>query len=467
MKRYGHWINGASSAPETRQYLTSTSPGTDTAVCEITLGDVTDVNAAVDAAQDALASWRDRKPGERGRILTAIADGLRAQSDLLAELESAESGKPLWQSPIEVEGSAAFFDFYAGLANLPAGEVIDMGPGRHGYTVHEPYGVIGVITPWNAPLNQASRAIAPALMAGNTVVAKPSEFTSATTLELARIATEAGLPAGVLNVVTGDARGVGSPLVEHPAVRKVAFTGSVRAGREIGRIAADRIIPLTLELGGKGANIVFADADLAAAARGSLTAFAVNAGQVCSAGTRILVAEEIHDTFVEALCAEVDQVTPGQIYGPQTTHAQFEKVLSYFEIAEQDGARLMSGGAAVGDGWLIQPTVYAGVTNDMRIAREEVFGPVVVVIPFTDEDHAVAQANDSDYGLSAGIWTTDVARTHRVAARLDAGQIYVNDWPAGLVEGPFGGYKNSGYGREKGAEALHHYTHTKFVTVKL
>jgi aldehyde dehydrogenase (NAD+) len=373
----------------------------------------------------------------------------------------------LWQSPIEVEGSAAFFDFYAGLANLPAGEVIDMGPGRHGYTVHEPYGVIGVITPWNAPLNQASRAIAPALMAGNTVVAKPSEFTSATTLELARIATEAGLPAGVLNVVTGDARGVGSPLVEHPAVRKVAFTGSVRAGREIGRIAADRIIPLTLELGGKGANIVFADADLAAAARGSLTAFAVNAGQVCSAGTRILVAEEIHDTFVEALCAEVDQVTPGQIYGPQTTHAQFEKVLSYFEIAEQDGARLMSGGAAVGDGWLIQPTVYAGVTNDMRIAREEVFGPVVVVIPFTDEDHAVAQANDSDYGLSAGIWTTDVARTHRVAARLDAGQIYVNDWPAGLVEGPFGGYKNSGYGREKGAEALHHYTHTKFVTVKL
>ncbi len=467
MKRYGHWINGASSAPQTRQYLTSTSPGTDTEVCEITLGDVTDVNAAVDAAQDALAAWRDRKPGERGRILTAIADGLRAQSDLLAELESAESGKPLWQSPIEIEGSAAFFDFYAGLANQPAGEVIDMGPGRHGYTVREPYGVIGVITPWNAPLNQAARGIAPALMAGNTVVAKPSEFTSATTLELARIATEAGLPDGVLNVVTGTASGVGSPLVAHPAVRKVAFTGSVRAGREIGRIAADRIIPLTLELGGKGANVVFADADLAAAARGSLMAFAVNAGQVCSAGTRILVAEEVHDAFVEALCAEVGQVTPGQIYGPQTTHAQFEKVLSYFEIAEQDGARLMSGGAAVGDGWLIQPTVYAGVTNDMRIAREEIFGPVVVVIPFTDEDHAVALANDSDYGLSAGIWTSDVARTHRVAARLDAGQIYVNDWPAGLVEGPFGGYKNSGYGREKGAEALHHYTHTKFVTVKL
>jgi len=467
VKRYGHWINGTSSAPETREYLTSTSPGTDTVVCEIMLGDETDVGAAVTAAQDAFPEWRNRKPGERGRILSAIADGIRAEAGQLAELESAESGKPAWQSPIEVEGAAAFFDFYVGLANVPAGEFIDMGPGRHGYTVREPYGVVGVITPWNAPLNQAARAIAPALMAGNTVVVKPSEFTSATTLELARIATEAGLPDGVLNVVTGNAYGAGRPLVQHSAVRKVAFTGSVRAGREIGHIAADRIIPLTLELGGKGANIVFADADLAAAAQGAITAFAVNAGQICSAGTRLLVAAEIHDNFVDALREAAKQVVPGQTYGPQTTHAQFAKVLSYFDVAEEDGATLVTGGAAVDDGWLIQPTIYAGVTNDMRIAREEIFGPVLVVIPFTNEDHAIALANDSDYGLSAGIWTTDVARTHRVAAQLDAGQIYVNEWPAGLVEGPFGGYKNSGYGREKGAEALHHYTHTKFVLVKL
>jgi len=467
VKRYGHWINGTSAAPETREYLTSTSPGTDTVVCEIMLGDETDVGAAVTAAQDAFPEWRNRKPGERGRILSAIADGIRAEAGQLAELESAESGKPAWQSPIEVEGAAAFFDFYVGLANVPAGEFIDMGPGRHGYTVREPYGVVGVITPWNAPLNQAARAIAPALMAGNTVVVKPSEFTSATTLELARIATEAGLPDGVLNVVTGNAYGAGRPLVQHSAVRKVAFTGSVRAGREIGHIAADRIIPLTLELGGKGANIVFADANLAAAAQGAITAFAVNAGQICSAGTRLLVAAEIHDNFVDALREAAKQVVPGQTYGPQTTHAQFAKVLSYFDVAEEDGATLVTGGAAVDDGWLIQPTIYAGVTNDMRIAREEIFGPVLVVIPFTNEDHAIALANDSDYGLSAGIWTTDVARTHRVAAQLDAGQIYVNEWPAGLVEGPFGGYKNSGYGREKGAEALHHYTHTKFVLVKL
>jgi aldehyde dehydrogenase (NAD+) len=438
VKRDVHWINGTSSAPETREYLTSTSPGTDTVVCEIMLGDETDVGAAVTAAQDAFPEWRNRKPGERGRILSAIADGIRAEAGQLAELESAESGKPAWQSPIEVEGAAAFFDFYVGLANVPAGEVIDMGPGRHGYTVREPYGVVGVITPWNA-----------------------------TTLELARIATEAGLPDGVLNVVTGNAYGAGRPLVQHSAVRKVAFTGSVRAGREIGHIAADRIIPLTLELGGKGANIVFADANLAAAAQGAITAFAVNAGQICSAGTRLLVAAEIHDNFVDALREAAKQVVPGQTYGPQTTHAQFAKVLSYFDVAEEDGATLVTGGAAVDDGWLIQPTIYAGVTNDMRIAREEIFGPVLVVIPFTNEDHAVALANDSDYGLSAGIWTTDVARTHRVAAQLDAGQIYVNEWPAGLVEGPFGGYKNSGYGREKGAEALHHYTHTKFVLVKL
>ncbi|WP_439813586.1 aldehyde dehydrogenase family protein [Zavarzinia sp. CC-PAN008] len=471
-----HYIDGAATAPQSKAYVDAFDPRTGKVSARVAGGTAADVDAAVRSAAAALPAWRARRPIERGRILNAIAQALRAESASLSALERRDTGKPAWQAPLEIEGAAQYFEFYAGLVNLYQGEKIDLGAGYHSYTSREPFGVVGVITPWNAPLNQAARAVAPALAAGNTVVLKPSEFTSGTSVALARIAVACGLPAGVLNVVLGTGPDCGTAVVSHPLVRKVAFTGSVRAGREIGRIAAERIIPLTLELGGKSPNIIFADADLGQAIPGAVRAFVVNAGQVCLAGSRLLVEQSIHQTVVDGLKQALAAVKVGPaddaMVGPLTTQAQYERVKAWFDAARAEGLEPVVGGTvldpeACGGGWFVQPTVYDGVTNDMRIAREEVFGPVLSVIPFADEAEAIAIANDTDYGLAAGIWTQNLSRAHRVAAALEAGQVYVNEYQAGGVETPLGGFKMSGYGREKGIEALHHYTQLKCVTIKL
>jgi aldehyde dehydrogenase (NAD+) len=477
LDRLDHYVQGTILVPASGQYLQAFDPRTGTAVSDVAVGSAADVDAAVRSAAAAAGAWRSRRPIERGRVLLEIARALRSRADELAACECLETGKPVAQAAFEVEIAAQYFEFYGGLTNLFQGEKIDLGAGYHSYTTREPFGVVGTITPWNAPLNQAARAIAPALAAGNVVVAKPSEFTSRTTVALARLACEhCGLPPGVLNVVLGTGDTCGTALVSHPLVRKVAFTGSVRAGREIGKIAAERIIPLTLELGGKSPNIIFDDADLTQAIPGAVRAFTGNAGQVCLAGSRLLVQTSIHAQVVAGLETAVAAikvgVQPDATLGPLTTRAQYERVLGFFEVARVDGARALVGGEPCpeddrGEGWFVRPTVYVDVTNAMRIAREEVFGPVLVVIPFENEADAVRIANDTEYGLAAGIWTQNLGRAHRVAAALEAGQIYVNEYQAGGVETPLGGYKNSGYGREKGIEALHHYTQLKCVTIKL
>lgn len=470
-----HHIAGEYVPAASGRSMLETDPRKDEPSFQIARGDAQDVDRAVLAAQAALAAWRAVKPLDRGRILQAIAREIRACSQELSEIEQIETGKPLNQARGDIEIAAQYFEFYGGLAPSVEGETINAGPGRLCYTLKEPYGVVGVITPWNAPINQAARAAAPAIAAGNTVVVKPSEFTSVSTLRLAGIAVACGLPAGVLNVVTGTGVEVGAPLVVHPLVAKIAFTGSLRAGREIGAKAAERILPVTLELGGKSPDLVFADADLEAAARGAVRGFTVNAGQACIAGTRILVERSIAPKFIEMLKAEAQRLKVGEgedaQIGPIITKPQFERIQGYFDVARQDGANVVTGGRTMagesGRGFFVEPTIFSGLSAESRVVREEIFGPVCAVLTFDTEEEAVRMANDTHFGLAAGLWTQNLARAHRVAAQLQAGQVYVNEYPSGGIEAPFGGYKQSGIGREKGREALNHYVQIKTVIVNL
>jgi aldehyde dehydrogenase (NAD+) len=467
-----HWIDGRASASLSGAHRIGTDPATGGPGADFALGSADDVDAAVRSAHAAAWGWRKLASAERARILWEIGHLIRRDMEELARLETRDTGKPHKGSLAEIRGAAEYFEFYAGLVNLPAGDVIDVVPNQHVYTLREPFGVIGVITPWNLPINQAARAAAPALAAGNVIVAKPAETTSTTTAALARLATEAGIPDGVFNVVLGRGTEVGTALVEHPLVRKLVFTGSVGVGQTIGRIAAARILPLTLELGGKSANIVFEDANLEFAATEAVRAYTTNAGQVCSAGTRLLVQRSIHDEFVEAVVKATECIRVGEDIGPLITRDQYATVLDYFDVAREEGATAVIGGdlpdpSRLGGGFYVNPTIYTGVENSMRIAREEIFGPVLVVLPFDTEEEAIALANDSCFGLVGGVWTEDVSRALRVSEAIEAGQIYVNTWSTMSVQTSFGGHKASGYGREKGLEALNHYTQLKSVTIAL
>jgi aldehyde dehydrogenase (NAD+) len=443
------------------------SPVDGSLVSRVAIGDQADVDAAVRSARRASAGWARLSPRERGRVLLAIEHALREQVDQLLTLEQAETGKPPALIRDELAASADYFGFYAAVTRTMGGETFDVGADRHVFTAHEPFGVVAVITPWNYSVNQAARSVAPALAAGNAVVLKPSEWTSSAVLAFAELATVAGLTDGLLNVVTGDGPHTGAAVVEHPLVGKVTFTGSVAGGRAVAARAAARLIPVTLELGGKSPHIVFADADLELAAQVVGDEFLSNTGQTCSAGTRMLVQRPIHDELLEAVTACARAHRPGRDLGPIITEAQFQRVDEYFAVAAAEGAVATIGGATAADpslgrGRFVEPTVYAGVSNDMRIAREEVFGPVLTVSPFEDERDAIAIANDSSYGLVAGVWTRDLSRGLRVARALQAGQVYVNGWGA-PIEAPFGGYKDSGYGREKGRAAIAEYTQVKTI----
>ena len=438
-----------------------------------------DVDRAVSAAHGAMDSkaWGGIVPAERGRIMNRIAAALRERTEELATLESRDNGKPLRQARTDVQVAARYFEFFAGIADKIMGNTIPLGPGFLDYTVREPIGVSAQIVPWNYPIQIGARGVAPALAAGCAVVLKPSSEAPMTALRLGEIALECGLPPGALNVIPGSGSEAGTALASHPDINQLTFTGSVDVGIAVAKMAADNVVPVVMELGGKSPNIVFADADLDLAAQGVSTAIFQNAGQTCSAGSRLLVERKAHDALVEKLAARATamRIGPGVSdpdMGPIISKRQLETVESYVGIGTSEGASVAAGGArpsdaSLGKGYYFQPTLLDRVTPDMRVAQEEIFGPVLAMIEFDDLEQAAQIANRSQYGLVSGIWTRDINKAMALASRIKAGQVYINTYGAGGgVELPFGGYKKSGYGREKGLESLASYTQVKNVCIK-
>ena len=470
-------IGGQWRAAANGETLPSIDPSTGKVIAAFPAGTAGDADEAVRAARRAFPAWKKITPYDRGRLLQKAAALFEKNGDELAQLITLENGKPLWEAKKEVGTAVSWTEYYAGWCTKLTGETIPLSlPGQFlNYTTREPLGVVAGITPPNYPLTMPLYKAVPALATGNTIVLKPSEDTSLVALRLGEIFCEAGLPDGVLNIVTGLGETVGAVLANHDDVDKITFTGSTEVGRALVRASACNLKKVSLELGGKSPNIVFADADLEAALKGVFMGIFFCQGEICSAGSRLFVERGIYDEFVARLAEMARAVKlghgldPESKMGPLVSQAQQQRVLSYVQIGVDEKARALSGGKAPGGalaaGYFVEPTVFAGVNNRMRIAQEEIFGPVVCAIPFDDLPDAIAQGNDSPFGLAAGVWTRDIRKAHQAAAALDAGTVWVNCYNAFDNASPWGGFKQSGWGREKGPYGLDLFTQVKSVII--
>ena len=470
----GEWVEAASG-----EHFPSDNPYTGKPWASIPRGGAADAARAVEAAHKALTSgeWPKCNATKRGALLRKLGDLITEHSKALAETEVRDNGKLYAEMSAQTAYMAQWYYYFGGLADKIEGSVIPIDkPDTFNYTRYEPMGVIAMIIPWNSPLLLLAWKLAPALAAGNTVVVKPSEYTSASALEFMKLIEQAGFPPGVVNVVTGFGAEVGTPLVEHPKVAKVAFTGSDATGQRIYEAAAKGLKRVSMELGGKSPNIVFDDAHIDNAVKGVISGIFAATGQTCIAGSRLLVQQSIHDQFVDKLVALAktakmgDPMSLDTQVGPVTNPPQFKKILDYIDIAKGEGAKPVLGGAKAtrpecGNGWFVEPTIFTGVKNSMRIAQEEVFGPVLSVIPFQDEEEAIAIGNDVVYGLAAGVWTQNMRRAFLMSEKLQAGTVWVNTYRAVSFMSPFGGYKRSGIGRESGQDMIYEYLQTKSVWI--